>query len=108
MRNTNQLNLLLGAVRASERGKGLDVLMGIALMKSASAKGFTVMDSHLVLENNRPMRAEYEKLGGKVWNKLYEQTLERAAASPLMYGLFALETQNESLIVGAKAQLGVI
>ncbi|ENK7566457.1 macrolide 2'-phosphotransferase Mph(E), partial [Acinetobacter baumannii] len=40
--------------------------------------------------------------------KLYEQTLERAAASPLMYGLFALETQNESLIVGAKAQLGVI
>ncbi|WP_459349174.1 hypothetical protein [Citrobacter freundii] len=37
-----------------------------------------------------------------------EQTLERAAASPLMYGLFALETQNESLIVGAKAQLGVI
>ncbi len=44
----------------------------------------------------------------KVWNKLYEQTLERAAASPLMYGLFALETQNESLIVGAKAQLGVI
>ncbi|WP_458309794.1 hypothetical protein [Providencia sp. CRPN20134] len=27
---------------------------------------------------------------------------------PLMYGLFALETQNESLIVGAKAQLGVI
>jgi len=25
-----------------------------------------------------------------------------------MYGLFALETQNESLIVGAKAQLGVI
>ena len=46
-----------------------------------------------------------EKLGGKVWNKLYEQTLERAAASPLMYGLFALETQNESLIVGAKAQL---
>ncbi|HCA8933974.1 TPA: macrolide 2'-phosphotransferase Mph(E), partial [Klebsiella pneumoniae] len=51
---------------------------------------------------------EYEKLGGKVWNKLYEQTLERAAASPLMYGLFALETQNESLIVGAKAQLGVI
>lgn len=69
MRNTNQLNLLLGAVRASERGKGLDVLMGIALMKSASAKGFTVMDSHLVLENNRPMRAEYEKLGGELYKR---------------------------------------
>lgn len=48
------------------------------------------------------------KTRGKVWNKLYEQTLERAAASPLMYGLFALETQNESLIVGAKACWGVI
>lgn len=69
MRNTNQLNLLLGAVRASERGKGLDVLMGIALMKTASAKGFTVMDSHLVLENNRPMRAEYEKIGGELYKR---------------------------------------
>ncbi|WP_171291882.1 phosphotransferase, partial [Acinetobacter baumannii] len=59
-------------------------------------------------ESLKTLIIEYEKLGGKVWNKLYEQTLERAAASPLMYGLFALETQNESLIVGAKAQLGVI
>ncbi|MDP1136634.1 hypothetical protein Q6325_28690, partial [Klebsiella pneumoniae] len=58
-------------------------------------------------ESLKTLIIEYEKLGGKVWNKLYEQTLERAAASHLMYGLFALETQNESLIVGAKAQLGV-
>ncbi|MDR7129489.1 macrolide phosphotransferase [Algoriphagus sp. 4150] len=50
---------------------------------------------------------EYEKQGGKVWDKLYEQTLERAAAAPLAYGFFAVETQDETHIQGAKAQLGV-
>lgn len=50
---------------------------------------------------------EYEKYGGKVWDKLYDQSLERAAAAPLAYGFFALETQDEGHIAGAKAQLGV-
>lgn len=59
-------------------------------------------------ESLKVLIMEYEKQGGKVWDKLYEQTLERAAAGPLAYGFFAVETQNESLIVGAKAQLGVI
>lgn len=50
---------------------------------------------------------EYQKQGGKVWNKLYEQVIERAAAAPLAYGFFAVETQDELHIKGAKAQLGV-
>lgn len=58
-------------------------------------------------ESLKVLIMEYEKQGGKVWDKLYEQTLERAAAAPLAYGLFALETQDESHMAGAKAQLGV-
>ena len=58
-------------------------------------------------ESLKVLIMEYEKQGGKVWDKLYEQTLERAAAAPLAYGFFALETQDESHIAGAKVQLGV-
>ncbi|WP_423729187.1 Mph(E)/Mph(G) family macrolide 2'-phosphotransferase [Histophilus somni] len=59
-------------------------------------------------ESLKVLIMEYEKQGGKVWDKLYEQTLERAAAGPLAYGFFAVETQDESHIAGAKVQLGVI
>lgn len=55
----------------------------------------------------RALISEYEKQGGKVWDKLFEQTVERAAASPLAYGFFAVETQDEIHIAGAKAQLAV-
>ncbi|MCS7474384.1 Mph(E)/Mph(G) family macrolide 2'-phosphotransferase [Myroides odoratimimus] len=58
-------------------------------------------------ESLKVLIMEYEKQGGKVWDKLYEQTLERAAAAPLAYGFFAVETQDESHIAGAKVQLGV-
>lgn len=58
-------------------------------------------------ESLKVLIMEYEKRGGTVWAKLYEQTLERSAAAPLAYGFFALETQNDHHIAGAKTQLGV-
>jgi macrolide phosphotransferase len=45
--------------------------------------------------------SEYEKQGGKIWNKTFEQSIERAAAAPLAYGYFALETQDDGHISGA-------
>lgn len=66
MRKTKQLNLLLGAVKPQYRGKGINVLMGKSLIDSANKRGMTLMDSHLILENNSVMRAECEKLGGTV------------------------------------------
>lgn len=69
MRKTKQLNLLLGAVKESHRGKGLDVYMAMALIKTASEKGMTYMDSHLILETNRTMRAECEKLDGELYKR---------------------------------------
>ncbi|GGH17848.1 Mph(E)/Mph(G) family macrolide 2'-phosphotransferase [Sphingobacterium alkalisoli] len=65
---------------------------------------------HLSIFGEESLKAliiEYEKNGGQVWDTLFEQTLERAAAAPLAYGLFAVETQIETHIIGAKAQLGV-
>lgn len=66
MRKTNQLNLLLGAIKPSHRGKGLNVLMGKALLESARKRSLTLIDSHLILEKNTVMRAECEKLGGVI------------------------------------------
>ncbi|RZF61450.1 Mph(E)/Mph(G) family macrolide 2'-phosphotransferase [Sphingobacterium corticibacterium] len=51
--------------------------------------------------------AEYEKRGGQIWDKIFEQSVERVAASALAYGFFAVETKSDAHIQGAKAALGV-
>ncbi len=58
-------------------------------------------------ESLKSLISEYEKQGGRIWGKLFEQSVERAAAAPLAYGFFALETQDEAHLVAAKLQLGV-
>jgi len=68
-KKTRQLDLLLGAVKSSFRGKGLTVLLGKSLMTTASKRGLETMDSHLILETNIRMRAECEKVGGKVYKR---------------------------------------
>jgi len=48
----------------------------------------------------------YQQQGGEVWDQLFEQAVERAAADPLAYGAFALETNDEKHIPAAKGVLG--
>jgi hypothetical protein len=68
-RKTKQLNLLLGGIDPAYRGKGLDVMMGVKMMESATALGKTLIDSHLELEYNKNVRAEMEKMGGVVYKR---------------------------------------
>ncbi|MFY9151371.1 MAG: hypothetical protein WAO52_05115 [Prolixibacteraceae bacterium] len=68
-KKSQQLNLLLGGIDPAYRGKGLDVLMGVKMLNSAIALGKTTIDSHLELENNTKVRAEMEKLGGRVYKR---------------------------------------
>jgi hypothetical protein len=74
---SKQLDLLLGAVSQHYRGSGMNVLLGISLMKSARKKGLKYMDSHLILEENRMMRAEMEKIGGKLTKRyrIYQKAI---------------------------------
>ena len=76
-RRSNQLNVLLGAVEERYRGRGLDVMMAVKLFKSARERGKVVMDSHLVLENNTKMRAEWERIGGEIYKRfrIYRKNL---------------------------------
>ncbi|HEY3390434.1 MAG TPA: hypothetical protein VGK38_12720 [Prolixibacteraceae bacterium] len=68
-RRSKQLNLLLGGIDPAYRGKGLDVMMGVKIMETATALGKTTIDSHLELEDNTKVRAEMEKMGGSVYKR---------------------------------------
>lgn len=59
---SKQLDLMLGAVEREFQGTGLEVAMGISLMKSAKSAGLKDVEVHLVLENNYKMRTEIERL----------------------------------------------
>lgn len=68
-KKTQQLDLLLGAVKDKYQGRGLTSMLGIRLMETARKRGLTYMDSHLILESNLKMRAEVERLGGTVYKR---------------------------------------
>lgn len=68
-KRAKQLDLLLAGIKEEYRGRGLDMLMGRGILRSAIAGGFTVMDSHHELETNTRVRAEMERGGGVVYKR---------------------------------------
>jgi hypothetical protein len=68
-KKTKQLDLLLGAVKGPYRGRGLDVLMGVGMLISAYESGLKMIDTHHELESNVLVRAEMEKMGGKLYKR---------------------------------------
>ena len=60
---------MLGAVKEAYRGKGLDVLMGVKTILSASEAGMEMMDTHHEMEANVKVRAEMERMGGVIYKK---------------------------------------
>jgi hypothetical protein len=76
-KRTKKLMMMLGGVKKEYRGKGLDVLMGVKILESAIKHKMDLIDSHLVLENNSRMRAEYERVGGRLIKKfrIYQKVL---------------------------------
>lgn len=68
-KKSKQLNLLLGGIHPDYRGKGIDAMMGVKMIESAIAEGKTQIDSHLELETNIKVRAEMERMGGRVYKR---------------------------------------
>jgi len=66
MKKTDFLVLMLGGIKPTHQGIGLDVLMGIKMLESASRRGIKRINSHLELETNLKVRAEMEKMSGEV------------------------------------------
>jgi hypothetical protein len=77
-KRSKKLLLLLGGVKKEYRGKGLDVLMAIKMLQSCAEYKMEWIDLHLVLEDNYKMRAECERIGGKVIKRfrIYQKDLQ--------------------------------
>ena len=77
MKKSRQLDALLAAIREDCRGRGIDVLIGAAMMRTAIAAGFERIDSHHELETNLKMRAEVERVGGRIAKRfrIYQKAL---------------------------------
>ena len=48
---------------------GAGLAQGPQLIQGIGHRGFTVIDSHLILESNQKMRAQMERLGGEVYKR---------------------------------------
>jgi ribosomal protein S18 acetylase RimI-like enzyme len=68
-RRTRQLNLLLGAIHPAYQNRGLDTIMGSAMLDSARNQKMEYIDSHLEMESNTKVRAEMEYMGGEVYKR---------------------------------------
>jgi hypothetical protein len=76
-KRSRKLLMMLGGVKKQFRGKGIEVLLGVKIFESGIKHNMEWIDSHLVLEDNVKMRAEYERVGGKVIKKfrIYQKDL---------------------------------
>jgi ribosomal protein S18 acetylase RimI-like enzyme len=80
-RRTRQLNLLLGAVHPEYQNRGLDTIMGSAMLDSARKQKMEYIDSHLEMESNVKVRAEMEYMCGKVYKRyrVYGKALPKSS-----------------------------
>lgn len=78
-KRSKQLNLMLGAVHPDYQNRGLDSIMGSALLDSARKGGLNCIDSHLEMESNSKVRAEMEYMGGKVYKtyRIFGKSLKK-------------------------------
>lgn len=76
-KRSKKLIMMLGGVKKEYRGKGIDVLMGVKILRDGINSRMESLDSHLVLEDNLRMRGEYERVGCKVIKKfrIYQKEL---------------------------------
>lgn len=68
-KKTKQLNLLLGAVKREYQGMGIDVVMGVKMFETAISRGMEYMDTHLELEDNNKMLAEFKFMGKELYKR---------------------------------------
>jgi hypothetical protein len=76
-RRSKKLLMLLGGVRKDYRGRGIDVLMAVKILQASIEHKMELIDLHLVLETNTKMRAECERIGGKIIKRfrIYQKDL---------------------------------
>lgn len=76
-KQTNQLNILLGCVSERSRNSGLVAILADAMYRSAKKGKLTVLDSHLIMEDNLQMRAMIERMEHTIYKRyrIYQKKL---------------------------------
>jgi len=100
-------DLYAGHILVSEAGEISGIIDWSEGQVSDPSMDFSGHISVFGEESLKDLISEYEKLGGKVWKNMYEQAVERHAASPLNYAFFAISTKSEEHLQAAKVQLGL-
>ena len=80
-KKTKQLNLLLGGVRKDYQGMGVDVVMGVKMFEAAIKRGMEYIDTHLQLETNHKMNAEFKFMGKEIYKRyrIYKKEIKNNA-----------------------------
>jgi len=61
IKTATTVNIMLGAVVPEHQKKGLDLYLFLTTVKSAIKRGMTSVDTHVVMEENYNMMAEFER-----------------------------------------------
>lgn len=77
-RRSRRLDLLVGGVLERCRRRGVDALLGRAILREGLAAGLEWLDSHHEQEDNRDMRDLMERVGGEVYKRyrIYRKRLD--------------------------------
>ena len=76
-RKITSMRVLILGLLEEWRGKGIDVLLYLALFRNGTAAGMTEAEQSWILEDNHKMNAAIERLGGRIYRtyRLYEAPL---------------------------------
>ena len=76
-RRVTRLRVLILGLLSEWRGKGIDVLLYLAIFRNGTAAGMREADLSWILEDNQKMNAAIERLGGRIYRtyRVYEALL---------------------------------
>jgi hypothetical protein len=77
MRHAESINTMLGAVHPDCQKQGLDLFLGISTIEAAKKAGMKNVDTHVVMEENNDMMAEFRRYGAFLIKKfrVYQKQL---------------------------------
>jgi|WetSurMetagenome_2_1015567.scaffolds.fasta_scaffold253881_1 hypothetical protein len=78
MKHAETINTMLGAVHPDCQKQGLDLFLGVSTIEAAKKAGMKSVDTHVVMEENNDMMAEFKRYGAFLIKKfrVYQKQLK--------------------------------
>jgi hypothetical protein len=79
MRHAESINTMLGAVHPDFQKQGLDLFLGMSTIEAAKKAGMKSVDTHVVMEENNDMMAEFKRYGAFLIKKfrVFQKKLDK-------------------------------